>query len=293
MQKVFTFILMLHVWLIPKAQQKIIPLYNGPAPGSETWNWDEGQAMSDKPAPVKFPIVYNVSKPTLAVFAPDSAKSNGAAVIVCPGGGFHVLNIENEGTKVAKELTKKGITVFLLKYRVAHSVTSDPWKEMVQTMQDQVVFQQKITAVKKMALEDSRVAMNYVREHATEYKIDSKRIGILGFSAGGALAGGMAYNYTAETRPDFAAVIYAGIRPEIKPQIPADAPPLFIAGATDDLALPVSFNINLYNYWIAAKRSAELHLYAKGGHGLKGAPANTWIDRFTEWLEKLDFLKAP
>lgn len=267
-------------------QQKVVPLYNGAAPGSENWNWEEGQAMSDKPAPVKFPIAYNISKPTLTVFSPDSA--NGTAIIICPGGGFYVLNIETEGSKVAKELNKKGITVFLLKYRVAHIITDNPWEEMMKNMKDSARFQQLAT-VKKMAMEDAKNAIYYVRQHAAEYKIDPNRVGIIGFSAGGSLARGMAYNYTPETRPDFAAVIYAGIGPEIKPMIPTDAPPLFIAGATDDKLVPVSYNINLYHLWVTANRSAEVHLYAKGGHGLWGIPASSWITRFEEWLSAQGF----
>ncbi len=275
------FILSILVSVSLAAQQKIIPLYNGAAPGSENWNWEEGKAMSDKPAPVKFPIAYNISKPTLTVFSPDSA--NGTAIIICPGGGFYVLNIETEGSKVATELNKKGITVFLLKYRVAHIVTDNPWAEMMRNMKDSTRFQQ-IASVKKMATDDAKNAILYVRQHAAEYKIDPNRIGMIGFSAGGSLSRDMAYDYTPETRPDFAAVIYAGIKSGIKPVIPADAPPLFIAGATDDKLLPVSYNINLYNLWITANRSAELHLYAKGGHGLWGNPAQSWITRFEEWL---------
>ncbi len=103
-------------------QQKVIQLYNGPAKGSENWNWDE--KLFFVKIPLNANVAYNVTKPTLTVFTPDSA--NGTAIIICPGGARRVLNIETEGSLVAKELIKKGFTVFLLKYRLVHTLTDNP-----------------------------------------------------------------------------------------------------------------------------------------------------------------------
>ena len=151
-----------------KAQQKVIPLYTGPAPGSETWNWEEKQSTS-KNTPVIFPIVYNVSSPTLTVFSPDSATANGTAIIIFPGGAFHVLNIEHEGSHVAKKLNEKGFTVFMLKYRVVHSLTDNPWLEMISSRKDTIEFQKKIAPVKTKALEAIKTV---AKEKGYTYVID-------------------------------------------------------------------------------------------------------------------------
>ena len=272
------------------AQQKVIPLYNGTAPGSENWNWQEKEFFVK--VPLNANVVYNVSKPTLTVFSPDSP--NGCAVIICPGGGFRVLNFENEGITVANKLVQKGITVFVLKYRLLQSETDDPWQEtMDAVLKQDSISRKKTGVVREMAMNDLNAAMRYVRQHAIEFKIDPKRIGVLGFSAGGVITAKLAYNFTAETRPDFAAPIYAVI-PSIKDKIvKPDAPPLFIAAATDDSLAKVSNSIELYNDWKNAKRSVELHLYSYGGHGLRGSIASqNWILRFEEWLDGLGFLKS-
>ncbi|MEJ7822031.1 MAG: alpha/beta hydrolase [Chitinophagaceae bacterium] len=268
------------------SQQKVIQLYDGPEKGSETWNWPEGEVFVGNPMNAK--VAYNVTKPSLEVYQPDSA--NGVSVILCPGGSFYVLNIEYEGSKVAKELNKKGITVFLFKYRLLRSFTNDPWKEMMEARKNPDSLLPKIMPLRNMAIADLDRAILFVRQHALEYKIDPKRIGVMGFSAGGVLAANLAYHYTSDTKPAFVAPIYSVITNINDRTVKADAPPLFIAAATDDQLAPVSNSVNLYSDWINAKKSAELHLYSKGGHGLRGTPASTWINRFTEWLSAQGFL---
>ncbi len=113
----------------------------------------------------------------------------------------------------------------------------------------------------------------------------------MGFSAGGTVSASLAYNYTPQTRPDFAAPFYAPVDSIEKSGVPQDAPPLFIAAASDDERVPASNSIHLYSDWLAAKHTAELHIYAKGGHGLQGFPANSWKDRFSEWLNAQGLLK--
>jgi acetyl esterase/lipase len=270
------------------AQQQVIPLYKGVAPGSENWNWEEKEFFVKVPLNSK--IAYNVTRPTLTVFRPDTP--NGTAVIVCPGGGLQVLNIEREGINVAKELVKKGITVFVFKYRLVQSVTDDPWTEMRNNIANPDSFRKKTAVISSMARTDVNLAIAYVRQHAKEFKLDSTRIGLMGFSAGGVLSAWAAYNFMPETRPDFVAPIYCVISSIQERTVKPDAPPLFIVAASDDQLAPVSNSVNLYNDWINARRSAELHIYAKGGHGLRGAPAESWLDRFTEWLTAQGFLKA-
>lgn len=281
-------ILLLVISTFTAAQQKVIRLYDGPAPGSENWYWSEGETFAGSPMNAK--IAYNVTNPSLVVYKPG--KPSGVAVIVCPGGSYHVLNIELEGTNIARELNDKGITVFLFKYRMVRSFTNDPWKEMMEARKNPDSLRQKMAPLRTMAMTDLNKAIAYVRQHASEYKIDSNRIGIMGFSAGGFLVANVAYNFAPEARPDFVAPIYSVIS-NIKDRfVKPDAPPLFIAAATDDALAEVSNSVNLYTDWINAKKSAELHLYAKGGHGLRNTHASTWINRFVEWLYSQGFLQG-
>ena len=273
--------------IITTAQQKTISLYEGKAPGSETWNWTEGEVLAGPP--MNAMIAYNVTNPSLVVYEPESA--NGVAVILVPGGSYHVLNVEHEGSKIAQHLNKKGITVFLFKYRLAQSFTNDPWEEMMEARKNSEQLREKMKQPRMMAIADLNRAISMVRKHASDYKVDKDKIGIMGFSAGGFLVANVAYNFTPDARPDFIAPIYSVITSIETRTVQTDAPPLFIAAATDDAMAPVSNSVELYNDWIKAKKSAELHLYAKGGHGLRGSPAaTTWIDRFVEWLHAQGFM---
>ena len=286
-QKFLLLVLFISISIFTAAQQKIIQLYTGQAPGSENWNWKEGEVLAGPPMSAM--IAYNVTKPSLVVFEPDSA--NGVAVILSPGGSYHVLNIEREGINVANYLTKKGITVFLFKYRLIQSHTNDLWQEMMETRKDPEVLSKKMVPLRIMAMEDLNKAVAYVRNHAADFKIDANKIGIVGFSAGGVMAANIAYNFSPYARPDFVAPIYCVIYDIDNHIVKTDAPPLFIAAATDDPLAPVSNSIDLYTDWVKANKPAELHLYAKGGHGLRSLPASSWKDRFVEWLHTLDFLK--
>ena len=129
-------------------------------------------------------------------------------------------------------------------------------------------FAEKINPIIPLSIADGWEAIKYVRTHAAEYGIDPTRIGIIGFSAGGTVAASSAFNYTPENRPDFVAPIYAFMPPSLQGEVPADAPPMFIAAATDDGLGLASHSVDLYSKWLAAKKPAELHMYEKGGHGL-------------------------
>jgi acetyl esterase/lipase len=269
------------------SQQLVIPLYKDTAPGSENWNWDEKEVFI--PFPINGKMVYNVSKPSLHVFYPDSNHSNGTAVLLIPGGGFHLVNVEHEGYKVARELTSRGLTVFLLKYRVARSLTNDPFNEMMLALTDTANFEQKIAPFRTLALNDAKKAMKYIKGNASFHKVQSNKIGVAGFSAGGVLAVQLAMNEPEETIPDFAAFLYTVFDPT-KINVTAKASPAFISCASDDRLAPAMNSINLYTSWMAAGVNAELHIYASGGHGLKNGDAPTWINRFCDWLQQNGFL---
>ena len=274
-----------------KAQQKVIQLFNGSAPGSENWTYNE---QVYKPG-TKDALVYNVSHPTLTVYPADPSKANGTAIIVCPGGGFYILAIAHEGTDVAHWLNEKGVMVFLLKYRLGQSVTDNPGQELNDNMKKSD-FVEKVTPIIPLCIADGRAAIQYVRSHAAEYGIKPAQIGIMGFSAGGTVAASTAFNYTPENRPDFVAPIYAFMPPSLRGTVPADAPPLFVAAATDDGLGLTSQSVALYSKWLAAKKLCEIHIYEEGGHGFgmhqQNIPTDTWIDRFGDWLGLLGYLKA-
>jgi len=276
---------------IVNAQQKVIQLYQGAAPGSENWTWNEAESDSNA---WNTKAVYNVSHPTLTVFTPDSMSSTGTAVVICPGGAFHALSINSEGYDVARSLVKKGVTCFVLKYRLAHSATTDPVAEM-NAKWGKPEFNEENKAVIPLEIADGRNAIAYVRTHAGEYGIDPHQIGIMGFSAGGTVAASAAFNYTPENRPDFIAPVYPYFPPEMVTKIASDVPPLFVAAATDDGLNLAPHSVNLYQQWLTAKHPAELHMYSVGGHGfgmrVQHLPSDTWIDRFGDWLRVNNYLK--
>lgn len=233
--------------------------------------------------------ITDVSDPTITVFQPQNP--NGTAVIVAPGGGFMFLSYIHEGTQVCEWLNSLGVTAVLLKYRTP---TRDE-KEMFE-----------------LPVQDAERALGLVRKHAAEWKLDPKRVGLLGFSAGANLAGHAAWDRGARTYPqqpelddprgpDFLIFIYGGgfldkdDRSKFRPgfSIPADAPPVFFLVAHDDKDNPIEAAL-LYLEFKKRGLSAELHICAKGGHGFgmrrDGNPINDWPKRCAEWMQSLGYL---
>jgi len=291
MKSRLTSILFLLFFQFAYSQEQVITLYPAGAPGSENWTWNESE-MKIPGSDARF--VYNVSNPTLTVFKADSAIATGTAVIICPGGAFQFLSIDNEGYLVAHWLNEHGITAFILKYRLSHSETDNPFQELIAKMPNSEKFNEEIKPIVSMAISDGKAAISYVRKHAAEYGISENKIGIMGFSAGGTVTSGIAYTYDAESRPDFIAPIYPYVGSFDKSNVPVDAPPMFILAASDDMFGFHKHCVLLYNDWVNAKKSAELHIYAKGDHGFgmtkKDLPVDSWIERFADWLEMLGFI---
>ena len=233
-------------------------------PAGEEWYTPPADNVHRKSADEKW--VRKVQRPVLEVY--PAAKPNGAAVVVAPGGGFSILAIEHEGRDVAKWLNARGVTAFVLRYRVGLGSREEN---------------------QKMAIEDGLLAMKTVRARAAEWKLDTKRIGVMGFSAGGYLTVGVATQYTPESRPDFAIPIYA-VAPEGY-HVPADAPPLFVAVAYDDNERMTSTATGLMNAWKKAKVPVEMHIFPDGGHGFgmnkKGKSCDVWTDLLGSWMSRL------
>jgi acetyl esterase/lipase len=271
--------------------QKVIGLYPGAAPGSEKWTHKEKEYFSKV---WNTQVVTNVAQPTLTLYAPEPSVANGTAVIICPGGGFHALSINSEGIDVARWLNKKGVTAFVLKYRLVPT-GEDGTKEVMEKMSKGKSLDDENMPVIPLAIADGAAAVTYVRKHAAEFGISPSRIGLMGFSAGGTVTAGVVFNYTAESRPDFVAPVYAYMGALKNMTVAQDAPPMFVVAASDDQLGLAPDSVSLYSKWIAAKKSAELHLYSKGGHGFgmrkQNLPSDQWIERFGEWLAVQGLLK--
>ena len=187
--------------------QSTVRLYPGVAPGSESWSLPESPVVGPFG-----PIITNVSQPTLTVFRPEPGTSAGTAVIVCPGGAFHFLAMEDEGVKVGQWLRTLGITAFVLKYRV------------LQTTPDHLTFSEPVkqnheetAAVFPLAVADARSALNYVRAHAEEFGISPQRVGVIGFSAGAMLTISLAMTSPEGVGPDFVAPLYTDVNELMRP----------------------------------------------------------------------------
>jgi acetyl esterase/lipase len=246
-------------------------------------------------------MLRNVSEASMTVFAPTADKANGVGVIVCPGGAWRVLAWDHEGIQMASWLAERGYTAFLLKYRV-RGTPDDPaefaaqitkWKSamppalsaadaprsLAEAMPDEGVPQ-----ARAVAAEDGRRAIELIGERSVEFGISPDRIGMVGFSAGAFLVTDIALDPRGMPLA-FAAPIYGG---EVNGHlIPYDLPPLFTAVAQDDRAF---FRIveNLYADWTNTDVPAELHVFARGGHGFgagqRGNATDRWLDLLEGWL---------
>lgn len=257
----------------PPGETKELP------PGKDLWK-DTDNLVGGR----KIIKLTNVSVPQLAIYRPAKDKDTGAAVIICPGGGHHILAYDHEGTETAEWLNTFGVTGIVLKYRVPFR---NPEKKF------------------EAAVQDAQRAVRLVRSRAGEWNLKPDRIGILGFSAGGETAGLAAlfkeriYDKVdavddVSGRPDFAILIYpAYLAPKDKLRedvtVDKDTPPMFLVHAFNDGVTPLS-SLLLATELKKAGVSCELHLYATGGHGYGmrdiGEPVSTWPQRCEAWLKK-------
>lgn len=283
MKTLFTFITCFCFSFLVQSQDSVIYLYKGVAPGSEKWNWQERNIRANG-----MNLYFDVTKPSLTVFVPS--KPNGTAIIVAPGGAFHALAFDHEGTNVAKWLNERGITAFVLKYRLGHDDPAHPennFSKLLATGNFKKLDSINAVVV-PLAMQDGLTAVKYVREHAASYKIDPAKIGFMGFSAGGTVTMSVVYNASDENRPNFVAPIYAYEKAIIGSSVPDVKTPIFIAAASDDDLGLATHSVDIYLKWLDAKQPAELHMYEKGKHGFgtkkQNLPVDSWLDRFDDWL---------
>jgi acetyl esterase/lipase len=265
-----------------------------PVPGPETMKIDSDFFVAGR----HVTGVFNVTQPTMTVYAP-TGKSTGAAILVFPGGGFQGLAIDLEGTEVCDWLSPAGITCVVLKYRVP----SPPYDWHCKCRPNGL-------AISTLALEDVQRTMGLIRFHASEWHIDTHKVGVLGFSAGGYLVAEISTHFDRRLyvrvdaadrescRPDFAVAIYPGhlwtgdsvkLNPRIR--VTRNTPPTFLLQAENDPTDPVQ---NSLAYFAALKQAGvpvEMHLYAQGGHafGLRqtGFPITEWPKMVERWLQTI------
>lgn len=272
-----------------------IPLYPGGVPNS-------------KPAPADYTEknangwVTRVTVPTLTPFFPEPGKATGAAVIVIPGGAYAGIAINHEGVDVAKSFAAAGITAFVLKYRLPSDLI----------MPDRAIG----------PLQDAQRAIQLVRERAGEWMLDTARVGVIGFSAGGHLASTVGTHYRKalidnranyNLRPSFVVLVYPVVTMDTythqgskqnligqtatpdqvalfsnERQVDGDTPPMFLVHAQDDTVVPVKNSLQLYEALLGAGVKAEMHLYQAGGHGFglhNKTTSDLWFDRCLNWLK--------
>lgn len=276
-------VLLLAVHCCVRADEpQMIPLWPNGAPGFED--------RRNEPEQAKDYWVRNIHNPSITVFPAPKEKANGAAMLIVPGGGHRELVFNAEGVEPAKYLNDFGVTCFVLKHRLARE-TNSPYSLQIHPRQD------------------AQRAMRTIRSRATEWNLDTNRIGALGFSAGGEVVAMLVYSPAAgdpnaadvidrmNCRSDFQISIYPGPLGVPTGEIPADAPPAFFLVANDDNSHvgPVIAQLEKYRQ---AKRPVEVHLYARGGHGFnlgnrsKLTSIKTWPQRMTDWLTDNGFLSA-
>lgn len=249
----------------------VIPLWPNGAPGFES--------RKDIPEEAASYWVKNINNPSLTVFLPPKEKANGAAVVICPGGGFRELVYGAEGVEPAKYFNRLGVAAFVLKYRLFRETNS------VFTIES--------------PHQDGLRAMRLVRSRAAEWGVDTHRIGMVGFSAGGEVVSLTSFGQTdglanapdaidqASARPDFIVEIYPG-GAGIPSALPPNAPPAFLLVADDDNH--TDSVLKLFELYRAAKIPVEVHIFTKGGHGFnlgqrsKLATIKSWPQRLTDWM---------
>lgn len=296
--KIFLFLLALTTFDI--SAQEIIDLYSGVIPNSRE------SSIKEPATPAPGGSVSVVTKPTLELYIPDKNVATGCAVVICPGGAYRMLAYQGEGVRTARELAKRGVAVFLLKYRLPL---------------DSTMIDKKIGP-----LQDAQMAIKTVRENAAKWGVDINRVGIMGFSAGGHLASTAATHFekpviensnNTNLRPDFAILIYPvismqenlthadsranllGKNPskEIvdyysnELQVKANTPPVYLTHTGDDAVVDVDNSILFYESLRHNKVPAEMHLYAKGNHGfVLSQPADEWMLPLFKWLKNIKMI---
>jgi endo-1,4-beta-xylanase len=266
----------------------VVELWPGGAPGSEAYRSQPEKYLEKDDYITR---VYNIHNPSITAYLPPRNRSTGVGIVVAPGGAHQYLAVSIEGKEVADVLNAAGIAVFVLKYRLARSEGST-------------------YSVEVHSFQDAQRALRLVRSRSKEWGVDPGRVGIMGFSAGGALVGLTGTRFDAgnqaasdpverfSSRPDFLVFGYTGGKVDPK-TITKETPPSFLVSAADDRG-PTASNLALFSTLTEVGVPAEIHVYGRGGHGfgflgrspefLKW-PVAKWPEQLLAWLADLNVLK--
>jgi acetyl esterase/lipase len=265
-----------------RSEAEVIALWPGAPPLSVDVAGPETLKRVDLPGVGPVGVIVDVSRPTMTVVRPEPGKATGAAMLVVPGGGFAALAWEHEGLEVAQWLAARGITAFVVKYRVGN--VAPPAGPAPKSAAE--FLRRVLEPGRQLALTDVGQAVRRVRSDAARWGVDPDRVGMIGFSAGAITTLGLVLEGAPDARPDFAVPVY-GMAAVERP-VAKDAPPLFIVAAQDDTTVPVEGSARVFELWTKAARPAELHLYEKGGHGFgmraQGLPVDAWPSALERWL---------
>jgi len=288
----FTFSICLSAFAADPVELRLWP---GKAPGSE--NWTVPESITNRGGSR---VATNVSDPTLTVYLPDAVKSNGAAIVIAPGGALQALSLDGEGTRVAEWLNSKGIAAFVLKYRVRQQQPGQnnaggpppgggtPRQELtiVKGNANPAPGDAVLDEVLRMGVADAQQALRLVRQNAEKWHVDPKRVGLMGFSAGGGVSVGTVLANAPGASADFLISVYGPSLQDVN--VPENAPPLFIAVGSNH------FNVTngclaLFAEWKKAGKPAEIHVYDQVNAGFamskRGVPVDTWPDRLLDWMQ--------
>jgi acetyl esterase/lipase len=260
-----------------RAQQQVVNIWPGAAPGSENWTQQE-RVVENTPVGT---VVFNVVTPTLTAYLPEPKKATGTGVVIAPGGAFVALAISLESQEVARWLQERGIAGFVLKYRIREK------------RGEGIPANLNMDEAGRYGIADGIQSLKVVRQRAAEWGVAPDRVGLMGFSAGAMVTSAALLQQEAATRPSFAAMIYGGPF-GVMPAIPSKLPPMFLAWAQDDeVALrPIG---RFHDALTSAGHKPEVHIFSAGGHGFgmkkQGTTSDHWIDAFYYWLEAQGFTR--
>jgi acetyl esterase/lipase len=229
----------------------------------------------------------NISKPEISLYKAKGNSMTDKAMIICPGGGLFFSAYEKEGVKLAKKLAQNGITAVILKYRTYPRKGSViKWSQTLWDKPQMAIDSAKI--ILPYSSKDALSAIELIRNNASKYNINPNKIGLMGFSAGGAVTMEAAYTSVIKNQPNFIAPIYPWMDIVDNQKVPLNKPPAFVSCANDDPLKLAAPSVQIYQDWILAGAEAELHMFSKGGHGYGmnkiNAPVDIWSQLLIDWI---------
>ena len=235
-------------------------------------------------------FIDNVTKPEMHFYEAKGENITDKVMIICPGGGLFFSAYEKEGTLLAEKLSNNGINAIVLKYTLYPiDGNAQKWLNENWSSQDDIIKKAKKTL--PFSVNDALNAIENIRQNSKKYKVDPNKIGLMGFSAGGAVTMEASYKATEKNQPNFIAPIYPWMLIVEDQKVPDNKPPAFISCANNDILELAPLSVKIYQDWILADAKAELHMYDMGGHGfgmtMQNSPVDNWSNLLVDWILSL------